>query len=119
MLAMAMTIEAGPPDRVRPALIGAGLAIFGPARTDWPESSFTRFHKLVFAEAYESAAFMLLPEGWVIAQMAWWPCSESATVHMDNQAGLKACSGAKALPIALAAASIRAAAAVIGGQDNR
>jgi hypothetical protein len=54
------------------------------------------------------AAMTLVPEGWVIGIMSWWPCSDSATVHMDNKAKLKACSGATSLPVALTAACLRA-----------
>ena len=54
------------------------------------------------------AAIMLVPEGWVIGVMSWWPCSQSSTVHMDNKRELKAMSGASSLPQALVAACLRA-----------
>ena len=54
------------------------------------------------------AAMTLVPEGWVVGEMSWWPHSKSATCHMDNMHKLKACSGAVSLPLALTAASLRA-----------
>lgn len=56
------------------------------------------------------AAMLLAPKDWVIGEMSWWRKERSATCHMDNKLGLKACSGAVSLPIALTAASLRARA---------
>lgn len=67
----------------------------------------------VKAPAYTAspdAAMTLVPEGWVVGKMSWWPPAKSATAHMDNMHGLTACSGAVSLPLALTAAALRALA---------
>lgn len=63
------------------------------------------------------AALTLVPEGWVVGQMSWWREDRSATCHMDNKYGLKACSGADTLPIALTAAALRAVALTKLGRE--
>lgn len=63
------------------------------------------------------AAMGLVPEGWVIGQMSWWPHAKSATVHMDDMHSMKACSGATSLPAALTAAALRATASTM--EDDR
>lgn len=108
MMALAVVIETGDPVGRRPTLLSAANAVYGPYRIGWPGRSFYRFSDLLNAEAYTEAALMLLPDGWVIGEMSWWPHADSATVHMDNMAELTACSGSTVLAYAIAAACVRA-----------
>jgi hypothetical protein len=88
-----------------------------------------RFDKLLEAEAYESAALMLVPEGWVVGSLEWWSMRHDAGVTLletgptdDGFQGYSAAvhgdARAKAVTpaLALCAASLKALASQIGGE---
>lgn len=62
-------------------------------------------------------AMTLVPKGWVIGEMSWWPEEQSATVHMDDKHKLKSCSGSSSPALTLAAAALRARAAIQAASD--
>lgn len=81
--------------------------------SNWQEQQ-RKFANFLDVRAWLDAAMMLVPEGWVVGEMSWWPHARSSTVHMDDMHDRKACSGAQSLPLALCAASLRARASMGG-----
>lgn len=80
-----------------------------------------RFGRMFDAEAYESAALMLVPEGW--AWMAGCAAGETffATLSPTDESGIEADmidTNAATPALALCAAALRARAQIEGGTDN-
>lgn len=68
-------VEAGTAEQQRELLIEAAFEI---ANGWWSEERDAKFYAMLDAEAYESAALMLVPEGWV-SGFEHWPDPKGET----------------------------------------
>ena len=111
LLELARRAEAASAGEQREILEAAGGLICGRTRSGLPGRNFYRFISMLDAEAYESAAMMLVPEG------PWWsvqrfPCGDGYLASVGNDDERRGATPA----LALVAASLRARAAEGAGE---
>ncbi len=124
LIALAERVEATTADEQHAVMMAVIEIVYGRDTPAWRKAFL-----MVTVEAYESAAMPLVPEGWVIASMDWWPVTKRAGVTLrqvdDNGWGVgygpesgDARSQSCAPALALAAAALRALAATKENRDG-
>jgi len=121
--ALAVRVEAAGPHEQHAVLIEAYQGLHGiyPDASDWTQPhEAKRFRRMLDAEAFESAAMSLVPEGWYIRSLSEWTDRSRACVELSpaNRFIHSIESRAATPALALTAAPCRAHAAALRSTAN-